>query len=688
MIGFPSGSDDADRMRANRARARDILLPPIADPKRRAACEADIILGLQTYFPLDFWGPFTSQRRAMVEAIVHAATYGGDQAIAAPRGEGKTSIAECVVILLVLQGIIRFPLITAATGPDAARILDNIKQRLERSEILGADYPEACFPIQALEGAPQRAAAQTIGGERSFLKWAQEFVVLPTVAGSRCSGSVLMTRGLDASIRGIRVGTLRPDLVVIDDPETRESVTSELQTNKRQLTIEQDLAGLGGPGKRLARIILTTIMRRQSLSDRYTDATQKPAFRGKRFRLIEQWPERDDLWDEYMQLRQAGQQTGDVNARNAHNFYLDNREAMDAGHVVANSDRFIKDKLPDGTTLEVSTLQHAYNVIADRGRDAFDCELQNDPPEESEHIDSGLTANRIQRQVSGYPMRVVPPGCVKLTQGIDVRKTLLHCVVRAWRADGTGYTIDHHSETVYGVKYRSDVGVDEAIRNAIRTRMTSIRDDPYTDLDGNAVPIDLTIIDAGWRTDVIYASCREIGIMDIKPAMGFGKSAGCVQASFRPPRPGKKTNKLAIGDGWFMSKPSKSQTLVCMDADRWKSYEHDRWLTPTDQPGTMFIWGEGGDERRLSEDERAHHNYAHHIIAEREVEEEVRGVLVRRWKPRSSNNHFLDASYMSCVAANMVGIRIQTQAEMAAAARGRKPRRSLAEAAAEARARG
>lgn len=218
--------------------------------------------------------------------------------------------------------------------------------------------------------------------------------------------------------------------------------------------------------------------------------------------------------------------------------------------------------------------------------------------------------------------------------------------------------------------------------------MTSIRDDPYTDLDGNAVPIDLTIIDAGWRTDVIYASCREIGIMDIKPAMGFGKSAGCVQASFRPPRPGKKTNKLAIGDGWFMSKPSKSQTLVCMDADRWKSYEHDRWLTPTDQPGTMFIWGEGGDERRLSEDERAHHNYAHHIIAEREVEEEVRGVLVRRWKPRSSNNHFLDASYMSCVAANMVGIRIQTQAEMAAAARGRKPRRSLAEAAAEARARG
>ena len=47
------------------------------------------------------------------------------------------------------------------------------------------------------------------------------------------SGAVITTRGLDSAIRGVLVGTKRPDLVIIDDPETRDSARSGVQTDLR-----------------------------------------------------------------------------------------------------------------------------------------------------------------------------------------------------------------------------------------------------------------------------------------------------------------------------------------------------------------------------------------------------------------------------------------------------------------------
>ena len=58
------------------------------------ANSADIYAFLSCYFPDVFWGDWTEQRREMVAAILNAARYGGDQAIAAPRGEAKTLIVQ------------------------------------------------------------------------------------------------------------------------------------------------------------------------------------------------------------------------------------------------------------------------------------------------------------------------------------------------------------------------------------------------------------------------------------------------------------------------------------------------------------------------------------------------------------------------------------------------------------------
>jgi hypothetical protein len=60
----------------------------------------------------------------------------------------------------------------------------------------------------------------------------------------------------------------------------------------------------------------------------------------------------------------------------------------------------------------------------------------------------------------------------------------------------------------------------------------------------------------------------------------------------------------------------------------------------------------------MSSDEKGHLSYAHHICAEIEVEEPVRGIMKRYWKEKSHNNHWLDASYRASCAAAMCGIRL------------------------------
>lgn len=631
--------------------------------RRRKIQERDIVRWLRYYFADVFTRPLTEQQIQMAHAILHAAAHGGDQAIAAPRGEGKTTITECVVVYCVLTNLLAFPLILAATGPDAERILANIKGHFEDNERLHEDYNEVCAPIHALEGLPNRANGQLVQGKigteeipecRSRIKWAGHRVQLPTIPGkySRASGAIIATRGLDAAVRGVKYGTRRPDLAVIDDPETRELAESQDDRlrDKLERKIDQDVAGTAGHAKRLARVMLTTLMTRDCTSAKFTDPEQKPSWHGVRMKMVEQWPTHAEMWEEYLSRRQAGQHAGDKFCRDAHAYYMEHRALMDEGAVVANPYRFVGDKLPDGTRHQLSTLQFVYDWIGDHSREAFDTEYQNDPPEDTGITESGITAHHIQMQVSGYPLHVVPPGCTVLTQGIDVGKTRLHWVVRAWRPDATGYVIDYGVTDVTGTVVGTDEGTDRQIARAIRARMSDCVDgNPY------GAPIDLTLVDARYRRDAIYAICKEIGL-GIFPAMGFGSSMGCIKRSYLSPL--KRKPGLILGDGWHRQKQPAGVHLVCMDTDRWKAWEHDRWMTSPEKPGTLFMWGMGERHGRPSADQKSHTSYAHHITCEVEVEEIIKGALVRHWKPKRANNHWLDASYMSDVAANIMGIRL------------------------------
>ncbi len=686
---------ESDRKKTQRAEAAVIAIPPCADPRRRQRLEKDDIKWLKWYFGsgcgLDdkdcFTYDFTLQQREMIHAIQHAIRFGGDQSLAASRGEGKSTLAERLVLKALLTGAVSYAVIFASNGSMADNAIDTLREALVENERLRADYPEVCIPVIELEGAPQRARTQRANGlrhdngqpyEMAELRysWCGQELIFPRTPGSPSASSIIATRGLDAAVRGLKKRGKRPQLAVIDDPDTEDTSRSEEQAAKLEKRIDAAIGGLGGQRRPIGRVFLTTLQSRIAVSYRYTDPAQKPSFKGRRYRFLIVKPTRLGLWEEYIALRnedfQKRDEAGndlDPHARRSHRFYLNHRREMDAGAVVANPHRFDASKLPDGSQTEVSALQHYFNLVASRGQEVVSTEYDNDPPEESAIVESGLSPNRIQRQVNGLDRRVIPTGCVKLTQGIDVRKIALHWVIRAWKPNGTFHTIDYGIHEVHGTTYGKDEGVDAAIIRSICDRMESTKATQFVTGEGEEMPVDLTLVDSGYKTDAVYAACLRIGA-GIMPVKGLDKSSGCVPGNYHEML--RDSADRRKGDHWFLARQPQLW-LVMADADHWKGWEHDRWMTSPDLPGCGFMFGQGPppNSDRMSDDQKSHHSYARHICNESEVEEPFQQGMRRRWKAKSENTHWLDASYYASVAANIRGIKLATSAAAA------KPKRRV-----------
>jgi hypothetical protein len=658
---------NAARMRASRAQTRVVEIPKCADPKRRARLEKNIFKWLPWYAP-DPYGEhgFTDQVRTIILDLLKAFSDGEDQADAASRGEGKTTASEWVELFLALQGKSPCAILFEATTDLAAGSLDAIRERLETNDRLAADYPEICIPVRALEQCAQRARTQLVSGFRhdngqrfesvpSHFKWTGRDIIFPHVPGAPGSGAIIAARGLEKAVRGIKFGgrAIRPTVAIINDPETEETANNPEQGTKLELRIERGIGGLGGQKRELARVILTTVQKKGSVSDRYTDQAIKPSFKGRRFRFLVKPPDRLDLWEDYVQLKQldwANKAEGkETSLAQAH--YVKHRHAMDAGAIVANPNR-----RPGG---QLSGLQFYYDFVARKGADAAASELDNDPPDETGVVESGITALHIQRRVNGLARGVVPGGCTVVVRGVDVRKSVLHWVVRGFRPDGTPFTIDYGEQLTRGTIKASQEGVDLALRRALRELADSTKDRPYRRADGEIVPVRLTLVDSGYRASAIYQACREIGL-GVMPAKGYGKSSGCAAPNFSESQ--KATRDKTPGDGWFITRvgaPGEQISLVHMDTDRWKAFEHDRWMTEAGQPGAMTIFGQPSENPGfLSHDQKAVYPYARQIVAEVEAEEIRKGALHRFWKTINPNNHWLDASYMCDVGANVLGIKL------------------------------
>lgn len=653
-------------MAAKRAGERDITIPPCENPRRRRRCSKGPALWLSTYMPKTFSHPFTNDQLEMVDAVMSRIRFGGRRAHAAARGDGKTSIVKGCTVYAICEGLIRFPLIIAINQSAADRIQSSIKRTFERNDMIHADYPEICTPIRALRGAPSRSGGMTVGGVSVRMQWSGEFLVFPTVDGSKASGAILAARGIESPFRGFNCDDIRPDLVIIDDPEDRASARSDVEILRGIETIDRDVTGLAGQDKSIAIIYLCTIITHGCMAALYTDRKRSPAWGGVRKKFLIEPPADLDAWDVYFRMRIEDQIADDSTAARAHKHYLENRRVLDAGSEVSNPHRFDKTPRPGGGTIEASALQSAMNIICDTDWTSFNAEYQNIPPSDDIAETDQLDGRTVIQRLSGRVRGVVPHNADYLEAGIDVHGRHLEWTLTSFRG-AVGEVVDYgscpvHSPMSGGIDAPENI---EQVNDAIVSALCEWRDAnaggwPIDSPEDSDDPPDVNVrrghdsvmIDARWRPDAVFAFVRiqlAAGDKRFKAAMGLGSRAG--QGVYTPPTK-RGGGKKFYGSGHLYAtrQPARRAWLFNLNDDFFKAYVQDAFRVPVGRPGSLVLFGD---------DPVSHRQYAREIIAEKRRRRFVPGKgFIDDWVVLHRDNHKLDSTKLTVAGAVVDGMKL------------------------------
>lgn len=631
-------------------------LPPVDDPERKEKCRLDFKLFCETYFPEVYQLKWSDDHLRAIAKIQKSVLEGGLFALAMSRGSGKSSLTETAAIWAMLYGHREFVVLVGASESAALEMLDSIKTEFEVNEHIAADFPEVAYPIQKLQGIANRCAGQLYHGERTRITWTANEIVLPTIAGAASSGVIVRVAGITGRIRGMKYKkpdgrTIRPEFVVIDDPQTSESAGSIEQTRKRVRVLAGDILGLAGPGKKISGIMPCTVIRPGDMAEQILDKLKHPEWNGERCKMMYQFPKNEGLWNRYADLR-ADELREKGTFEEATEFYRQHREEMDEGAVVSWPDRHNYD--------EISAIQHAMNLkFMDEA--AFWAEYQNEPLPEDLGSDEQLTVDGIVNKLNGHSQRTVPVSANHLTMFIDVQKTLLFYVVCAWDDDFTGSVIDYGAWPDQRRRYFSladanptlqskfpRAGLEGCIYGGLKSLTEDYLSREFTRDDGAAMKVEKCLIDANWgqSTDVVYQFCRESAHANVI-VPSHGKYIG---ASSKPMSEYKKAAGDRVGLNWRMPniRGKRAVRHVIFDANYWKSFVASRLLMAVGDRGCLSLWGRSGETHML---------FAEHLTAEYRVKTEGRGRKVEEWKmrPEAKDNHWWDGAVGCAVAASMVG---------------------------------
>ena len=661
----PSGGDPYETVK-ERARARNIALslagrdigelPVVVNPERKVRAASDFRFFCDSYFPLTFHLPWSQDHLKVIARIEQAVLRGGLFALAMPRGSGKSTISECACIWAVLYGHREFVCLIGSDEGHAMDMLDAIKMELDGNDLLLEDFPEVVYPIQCLDGIANRCNGQLYKGERTHIGWTAREIVLPTIPSSTASGAIIKVAGITGRIRGMKYKradgrTVRPTLVVLDDPQTDESARSLSQCATRESILAGAVLGLAGPGKKISGIMPCTVIRPGDMADSILDRDKHPEWNGERTKMVYSFPANEKLWQRYAELRAESMRQGN-GGEEATAFYRDNRQAMDEGAVIAWPERFNHDELSD--------IQHAMNLkLQDEA--AFFAEYQNEPLPAETASDDELTADQVAAKFNRMKRDEVPVGCDHVTAFIDVQANLLFWVVAAWEDDFTGYVLDYGTFpdqkrayfTLRDARLTLAVvtaagGLEGSIYAGLESLTAELLGRPWRRDDGADLRIERCLIDANWgsSTDVVYQFCRQ----SVHAGIVLRSHGRFVGASSQPFSEYKRRPGDRVGFNWRMPNVQDKRAVrhALYDTNFWKSFVHARLAVPMGEKGCLSLFGDKPELHRM---------FAEHLTAEYRVKTEGRGRTVDEWKtrPDRSDNHWLDCLVGSAVAASIQG---------------------------------
>jgi hypothetical protein len=664
---------DTGRLNAHSAKGRDIgPIPDIANIDRREACRSSIRLFCETYNPEGFYLGWADFHFGAIARIEEAVLYGALYALAQPRGSGKTTIVRTAALWAISYGLCRYLFSIGANASKAEDTLAAIKTMICYLPIYGEDFPEIAYPSRRLGGIAQRARGQLCQEAPTLIEWGEDRVILPTVpppanwpprwplrgdgmvptSNSVISASGLTGDGIRGSLITLPTGeSIRPDLVLLDDPQTPESARSPSQNATREQLVSAGVLGMAGPGKTISAVMPCTVIAPDDFIDRILDRHKHPLWRGERTKMLTSMPSDLAAWDRYFEVYRRCAQKEPPNYAEANAYYVEHQVELDAGGEVSWPDR----KLPG----DVSAIQHAMHFYC-RDRRAFFSEYQNDPLPEVDPLPGELTAAEICARVNRHARGVAPARSTRLTLFVDVQQDLLWYAVCAWEDNFTGAVIEASAwpdqrrnyfalrDANPTIQHTTKIGsLEGSLWAALQALAKHVLDRDWLTDGGGRLRVERGLIDSGWgmSTDTVKRFCRSSAWASILlPSKGMGITASGCPVSDWPKKDGERR-----GLNWIMPAPKRGEArLVLYDANFWKSFTHARLGTPMGEPGAMTLWGEQPDDHRM---------LAEHLTAEYRVRTEGRGRKVDEWKekPHRPDNHLLDCVAGCAVAAAMLG---------------------------------
>jgi hypothetical protein len=596
----------------------------------------------------------------MIEAIHERAITGGKKAIAAPRSRGKSTIVKGMNVYLTARQLVKFIVPICSTTKLAGRIYKDYMNEWANNDLLLEDFPEICAPVRELEGAPQRASRQHVNGHLTLINWSStDFLRLPRVPGdandylksmgvewSPFSGVKMTFCGLDAAFRGLNIDDDRPDFLIIDDPETRESAKSQPQIDDRIEIIEKDIEGLEGQDKPLAIVMVTTLQNTYCVSAQFTDPEKKSAWDGERHGWIVKWPTNASMWDDYIAKRKSAQAAGDRHGMAAVDFYLANKDAMDAG-VELLAENFKEIRLKDGRQAVHSAIQEAYNKISDTSLLAFKAEYQNAPEEAGEEFKVKIHPHTVIGCESDFDRYSLANDTEIVVAGVDVRKSELHYVTLASGGTMKRRVVDYDA-TSHGTNEISVEQAEHLILEGLDGLASRWSDSPYCDGNGTKRAIDIVLIDKGWKgswkedgqkktwaSQPVETFCIQNGLRNYMPCKG--------QPEYRSPAPSRD---VIIGDNWHINRGKGAERTcseVIWSAEHYHSLVEDLFASQDESERFHLFVGSDGVHK-------GHERLSQHIRegARDLLELRQRGSATR--KQRYRRDHWWDSCAMALVA--------------------------------------
>ncbi len=640
--------------------------PGPGDLVSRASCERDLRLFCETYFPNAFNLSWSDDHIRAISRMQDIVLNGGLFALAMPRGGGKTSLSVRAAIWALLYGHRRFVCLVAATENLATKLMEPIKTELTWNELLMADFRQVCYPFKKLENNGRKCIGQIFKGQETRIVWSEDrltFATLPddVCDGKNVSGSTVTVAGITGALRGqsstLATGdVIRPELILLDDPQTRESAMSSIQSGTREAIIKGDVLYMAGPHQKIAAIMPCTVIRVGDLADLMLDHKKNPEWAGQKNKMVYAFPTNMKHWDEYRRIQCKSFETGG-DGHEATEYYGLNRVEMDAGGMVAWAARHYPD--------ELSALQHAMNLKFQDER-AFFAECQNDPMPAQDARSDDLMPDQIMAKINRMKRGHVPVSCNRITAFIDVQASLLFYCVTGWQDDFTGYVLDYGSYPDQKIGYYTLANVKTPLSAVIKgaalegqlyggldALTISLCSREWPRDDGAALRIERCLIDANWSdsTDIVYKICRQSAFSSIlTPSRGRYVGASSTSLGEWGKQEGERR-----GLNWVLRTTAayKSLRLAQYDTNFWKSFMATRLSTAMGDKGCLTLFGSKPDEHRM---------FADQVTSEFRVRTQRVGSTreVDEWKkkPEQVDNHFWDCLVGSAVAASIQGVSL------------------------------